>query len=260
MSIAALSSVIMGKCQAFSTATCTPAAAAMIKYSALEEKLKEIEKLSGVKGLLGWDEMVLLSPGSATARNNQKSALSSVIYEKQTSPELKDLLVELLASDLSVLPSDYERAVVRDADRDFSLTARKTKDMTVREAELEGRGYQTWADARKESDFGKFAPVLKEIVELKREIGTVTHPHLGAYDANVDSFERGMKTVRLNEILSAAKVDLVPLIKAICSSDEKKKYVTPKALEGGEDWSIESQKALCSEIAEKIGFDFDKYG
>jgi Zn-dependent M32 family carboxypeptidase len=48
-----------------------------------------------------------------------------------------------------------------------------------REAELEGRGYQTWAEARKESDFNKFAPVLKEIVDLKREIGTVTHPHLG---------------------------------------------------------------------------------
>ena len=34
-------------------------------------------------------------------------------------------------------------------------------------------------DARKESDFGKFAPVLKEIVDLKREIVAVTHPHLG---------------------------------------------------------------------------------
>lgn len=125
--------------------------------------------------------MVLLSPGSATARNNQKSALTTVIFEKQTSPELQSLLTELLTSDLSVLPSDYERAVVRDADRDFSLTARKTKDMAAREAELEGRGYQTWNEARRDSDFSKFSPVLKEIVDLKREIGTVTHPHLGIH-------------------------------------------------------------------------------
>lgn len=59
------------------------------KYGLLTEKVTEIEKLSGIKGLLGWDEMVMLAPGSAPARNDQKSALSGVIYEKQTSPELE---------------------------------------------------------------------------------------------------------------------------------------------------------------------------
>jgi carboxypeptidase Taq len=67
--------------------------------------------------------------------------------------------------------------------------------MAVREAELEGRGYQTWAEARTEDNFAKFAPVLEEIVALKKEIAAATHPHLSSYDANVDAFERGM-TVR----------------------------------------------------------------
>ena len=146
------------------------------KYGQLTEKLTEIEKLNGIKGLLGWDEMVMLAPGSATARNDQKSALSGIIYEKQTSPELNSLITELKTSAMSELPTNYERAVVRDAARDYDLTVRKTKDMTIREAELEGRGYQTWASARGESKFQQFAPVLKEIVALKREIAAVTHP------------------------------------------------------------------------------------
>ena len=146
------------------------------KYSQLTEKLTEIEKLNGIKGLLGWDEMVLLAPGSATARNDQKSALSGIIYEKQTSPDLANLITELKSSALSDLPTNYERAVVRDAARDYDLTVKKSKDMTIREAELEGRGYQTWASARGESNFQQFAPVLKEIVALKREIAAVTHP------------------------------------------------------------------------------------
>ena len=29
--------------------------------------------------------------------------------------------------------------------------------------------------------------------------------------------------------------------------------------QGGPEWNIEGQKALCAEIAEKIGFDFNKY-
>jgi Zn-dependent M32 family carboxypeptidase len=57
--------------------------------------------------------MVMLSPGSATARNDQKSALSAVIYEKQTSDQLKTLIDELVSSDLTSLPSDFERANVR---------------------------------------------------------------------------------------------------------------------------------------------------
>ena len=51
-----------------------------------------------------------------------------------------------------------------------------------------------------------------------------------AYDANVDMFERGMKTERLNSIFSTAKRDLVPMIQAICSSSAKKSYKAPEAL------------------------------
>ena len=160
--------------QAFASSS-TPALAGT-KYGQLTEKLTEIEKLAGIKGLLGWDEMVLLAPGSATARNDQKAALSGVIYEKQTSPELAKLITELKTSALSELPTNYERAVVRDAARDYDLTVRKSKDMAIREAELEGRGYQVWAASRSESNFQQFAPVLKEIVALKREIAAVTHP------------------------------------------------------------------------------------
>jgi hypothetical protein len=143
--VAAGVSTLLGRGSAFctaSSATCTPSAT----YNSLEEKLKEIENLSGIKGpnnelhinnqrfydintisfahngpviynsssgLLGWDEMVMLAPASAPARNDQKSALSGVIYEKQTSPQLKSLIDQLLAGDLSSLPTDFERANVR---------------------------------------------------------------------------------------------------------------------------------------------------
>jgi Zn-dependent M32 family carboxypeptidase len=45
--------------------------------------------------LVGWDEMVLMKSGSSEARNQQKAALAAVIYEKETSKELEDLLQSL---------------------------------------------------------------------------------------------------------------------------------------------------------------------
>ena len=147
LTLAGMSSSVMGSrgCAAGFCLATINSAQTTSNYAALEVKLKEINKLAGIDALLGWDQMVLLPTGSSTARNDQKSALAGVIFEKKTSPELKSLIAELVGSDLSVLPSDYERAVVRDADILVHLAVSQTKDMTVRLAELEGRGYQIWA-------------------------------------------------------------------------------------------------------------------
>lgn len=50
----------------------------------------------------------------------------------------------------------------------------------------------------------------------------------------------------------------MPLIQAIQSSRVYREYQVPEALQGGENWSVEAQKAICREFAEAIGFDFDK--
>lgn len=227
-------------------------------YALLEKKLHDIENLNGVNGLLGWDEMVMLAPGSADARSKQKSVVASLMHKMQTDADLGKLVDVLKNSDLSHLPSDYERANVRDAHRDYTLTSRKTKEMATLEAELEGKGYQTWAAARKIDKYEDFAPVLGEIVKLKREVGLATRPNMSAYDASIDQFERGMNTERLNEIFTVTRAALIPLIKNIVDSEAAKSYKVPSPLQGGDSWSVEKQTAMCKEIAQAIGFDFDK--
>ena len=243
-------------------------------YEKLKSKLIEIEKLNGIKSLLGWDEMVLLPPDAANARNQHKSVLSGIIFEKQTDLELKQMLDDLKSSDLSFLSSDFDRSVVRDAIRDYELTSRKSKELTLRESDLESRGYQAWVQARQQSDFSKFAPVLKEIIDLKTEIASVTHPNMNAYDANIDQFERGLKTERLDQIFSIVKQELwyvlnmivisdrisfhsSPLIREITESPRFKAYHPPSALTDVE-FDVARQKEMCTEIARLIGFDFDK--
>jgi hypothetical protein len=44
---------------------------------------------------------------------------------------------------------------------------RKSTEMATREAELEARGYQVWVEARKEANYDKFLPLLRDIVALK---------------------------------------------------------------------------------------------
>lgn len=301
------------------------------KYSELTQLCKEIETLNGIKGLLGYDEMVSMPPGAANSRNDQKSILSGVIYEKSTSDRLKNLIESLNKEDLSVLDSDYDRANVRDATRDYRLTVSKTKEMTMKESELESKGtfhcfslyflhpkhwsthsnlhthtihthhitrqtkqlnqtqinfssrshmsyiilliiififfyllfhpqylgYQAWVEARKNNDLKLFSPTLAEVIALKKEVAAATQPHLSAYDANIDLFERGMTSQRLDEIFSACASELIPLIDKIAKSEVKKTYEAPGELDGTK-FSIEQQKLMCERVVKDMGFDFDK--
>lgn len=230
--------IVIGSIQAFTNRklscsvidtnlTCTKSPV-LEKYNVLEEKLKEIGYLEGARSLLGWDTQVMMKTGSALSRDSLNSALTAVIYDKQTSNELGQLIEELVSSNLTDLPSDYEKANVRDSKRDFDYIIRKPKELAVRESELEGIGYQTWVKARQDNSFSSFVSVLNEIISIKKEISKVCSPHLSLYDGNIDLFERGLTTKRLNEIFDEAKREIIPLIKTISETKKASPYVMPK--------------------------------
>lgn len=159
----------------------------------------------------------MLPSGSAPARAFHKATLAGILHEKKTHSSLHQLLPFLASPEAqALLPCEEARANVRIAHKDWELQNKKTKEMTAKEAELEGKGYAAWVTARKTDDFaGTFLPVLEEIVEMKKEVAGATRPEWGVYDANLDLFEPGMKVGRLRDIFGELKEELVPLLKKI---------------------------------------------
>ena len=162
----------------------------------------------------------MLPSGSAPARAFHKATLAGILHEKKTHPSLHRLLPFLASPEvLALLPSAEARANVRIAHKDWELQNKKTKEMTAKEAELEGRGYAAWVKARETDDFSPtFLPVLEEIVEMKKEVAGATRPGWGVYDANLDLFEPGMKVGSLRKIFGELKEELVPMLKRIMVS------------------------------------------
>ncbi|CAM9329111.1 unnamed protein product [Ectocarpus sp. 4 AP-2014] len=237
-------------------------------YGKLCKKLKEVERLAGIQGLLSWDEQVMMPAGGAASRANQKTALAAVIHEKKVDTGLGDLLRQLqeeqkgeAASELSV----HEAAVVRDAVRDYNHETRKSAELAAREADIEARAYAAWVAARKDGDWEAFAPSMEEMVGVKRDVAEATRSELGgAYEGCLDQFERGMSTERLREVFGELKAGLVPLLKAIQEkvAEEDKSGAAaerhPAPLHSGEQWGKDEQAALCRDMAEKLGFDMSK--
>lgn len=221
-------------------------------YKKTASKLREINALAGIRGLISWDELTMLPEGSSALRGRQKSVLSGVIYDKETDPELGALLRELSANTESL--SDVQRAVVRDALKTYIQLTTLPKELVTRQSELETEGYTAWVEARRTSDFKKFSPILKEWVALLRKKAELIDPTKPAYDVLLDQFEKGMTQARLDEIFTEVRSGLVPFIQTV-----KAKGTPPDdSIFKGKFFDVELQAKLSREIALDIGFNISQ--
>lgn len=221
------------------------------KYDEVAKKLREITALEGISGLLGWDEMVMLPSGSSGCRGDQKAALAGVLYDKRTDATLGKLLADLKQSGDGL--NQVQSAVVRDAHKEFVRSSAIPKELAQRMAMLESTAYEAWVEARKSSDFSKFAPSLEDWVDVNRKRAAYIDPHAPAYDVLLDIYEKGMVTSRLDEVFAEVRAGLVPLI-----ADLKKRGTRPDDSWLKRDYNVDTQAKLCHQIALDLGFDIEK--
>lgn len=153
-------------------------------YDGLTTLLQELSALQSVSGILSWDEQVMMPPSSDNVRGQQKAALAGVTHEKASSSALNEAITACEARMNEFTP--YQRAVVRDARRDYDHTARVSKELSQKLAEAETSGVAAWTKARKNSDWHSFAPHMRSGLDLAREYAQTTRPDMRPYDAAID--------------------------------------------------------------------------
>ena len=135
------------------------------------------------------------------------------------------------------------------------------------EARLESEAFVSWKGAREASDFSKFAPDLSKIFALKSEVAKTTRPEIcergEAYDGALDQFERGMTSMRLDEIFGETRAGLRPLLARVLEKKREEPAVDalhPALAFDHPGWtgSAEKQAELSKRVAGDLGFDFSK--
>jgi len=219
--------------------------------------LRQVNALAEVEGVLSYDEQCFMPPGAAPARATQKATLAKIRHTLATGDAMRTA-VNGVRGRMDELPEDERlRANVRDAIDAFDKEARKSPELAEAEARLESEAFGAWQAARAKSDFSLFAPKLKEMFELKKEVATVTRPGVAeAYDGALDAFERGMTAARLDELFSELREGLVPLLNAIMAKRKScPGFDAPHpSLVPGEVWLVEEQAALAREVAAELGY------
>ncbi len=219
----------------------------MSSYERLVEVGQGIQLLEDTQALLSWDQEVLMPPKGVAYRARQMSWLSGEIHRRFTDPVVGEWISELEGEDLD----ETGKANAREWDHQYRRANALPVELVEKFASAQAVSKSLWADAREKSDFSLFEKSLSELIDLNKEKAELWGYEECAYDALLESFERGAKASVLEKVLGGLKSDLVPLVEEAFATEP-----FDQSLIKGE-YPREKQSAFNREVAEKTGFDFD---
>ena len=223
------------------------------KLDRLKVKWARIARLEQSAGVLGWDMETYMPEDGVKGRAEQLALLSELAHDWLVDDETARLIED---AEGEVAGADYfsdGKAMVRQARRAYDRNALIPGGLVARMARTTAKANSIWIKARAESDFGAFAPILGEIVELNREqarcLGYRDHP----YDALLDLYEPGITTAEVERIFGELKLPLISLIKKIKETPRR-----PRPAFLGQDFAIEKQERFGMRVLRDLGYDLKR--
>jgi carboxypeptidase Taq len=218
-------------------------------YDALMVRMRELDVIGQIGGLLGWDQEVMMPPKAAPLRAEQLAWLSTESHKRMTDPEVGKLLAtaesesdggEIEQGNLRIIRDSYDKATKKPASFVEEFARHRSKSIV------------TWTEAREKNDFSIFRDDLAKMIEMSRELAGYLGYEDNPYDALLDLYESGLTVAKVDPLFAGLRESSVPLIKAVGELDDKPDCSWVHT----HPWPKESQEAFSQAISEAIGFDF----
>ncbi|MDP6742012.1 MAG: carboxypeptidase M32 [Candidatus Thalassarchaeaceae archaeon] len=218
-------------------------------YDALMERMRELDVLGQISGLLGWDQEVMMPPKAAALRAEQLAWLSKEGHTRMTDPKVGELLT---TAEAEVGDDEVQQGNLRIIRDSYDKATKKPTEFVEEKARHTSKCIVSWTEAREKNDFSIFRDDLAKMIDMSRELAGYLGYDDNPYDALLDLYESGLCVAKLDPLFAGLRESSVPLIKAVSELEAKPdcswvhKHPWPKA----------SQEALSQAISEAIGFDF----
>lgn len=216
-----------------------------------EKYVNHLQKVADVQyaaALLNWDQEVMMPAKGSPARSRQLATLSVIAHEWFIDPEF-DKLVNDLAQDSSL--TWEQRRNVELTLKDINRQKKYSSEFVQKMSETRSKAFNAWIAARKKNDFDIFAPVLEELVALKREEAEFLGYELHPYNALMEEYESGATVAMVDELFKGVKVSLQQLLDRVNSSPEIVNALAEK------QFDAKKQFEVTIELLKKMGYDFD---
>jgi len=222
----------------------------MDAYEELLERLRDIDMVGQIGGLLGWDQEVLMPPKAAALRAEQLAWISKTGHERLTDPRIGELLSELEGRDGV---DDVQAANVRLAREAYDKATKLPTDFVEEMAKHRSKSLVSWTEARAKDDFSIFRDNLAIAIDLARQKADYLGYDGVRYDALLDQYETGLTVARVDPLFAGLRDSVAPLVKAVVEKGERPDMSWVE----GNSWSQPGQEALSQSVSEAIGFDFE---
>jgi len=218
----------------------------------LKEILAEVDDLSRVSALLGWDQQAYMPKGATEARGQQMGTLDRLGHERFTSKETGKLLASLQKAAKGLDPDSDEARLVKVTAKRHERAVKVPSAMVVEKAEITSLAAQAWQEARAGSNFSHFQPHLEKVLDWTQRFAKLFAPVDHPYDALLDEYEPGMKTREVQAIFNSIRPKQVELIKAVAA----KLQVDESFLH--QNFPEKSQWEFGREVVSAFGFDWER--
>jgi len=209
----------------------------------LVDHMQRVETLSNISALLHWDQQTGMPHAAGKARGEQSALLAGLVHEMQVDPRVQDWLSAVEAGD-----NRTRQAGVRNLGRTIRKATRVPKELVQRRARLESDGFTAWMTARQERDFGRFAPILQELLDASKERAQAIDADRDPYDVILEDFDPGTTCADLTPMFARLRDGLHELVEAV--SDRP----TPAPVR--DVVTEEVQLTWHRELLEALGYDF----
>ena len=217
--------------------------------------LERIIMFSQAMSILSFDSETIAPEGGLENRAKRAGFFQLEIFNMTTSSTMKGFL-EALEPHLDEL-DEHTRAMYRLTKKKYDEATKLPSELVQAYAELREESGSVWRKARVDNNYKAFAPYLKRIIEMKKQMLTLRAgeiPEGGQpYDIFLGDFEEGMTVQKYDDFFEKLKVTVVPLIKQVMAS--KKKIDTSFA---NVKVDIATQREISKLLANRIGYDLNR--
>jgi carboxypeptidase Taq len=222
----------------------------MEAYEELLSRLKDIDLIGQIGGLMSWDQEVLMPPKAAALRAEQLAWVSKTGHQRLTDPIIGDLLSQLEGKGSL---DEVEKANVRLAREAYDRATKLPTEFVEEMAKHRSIAQISWTESRAKDDFSIFRDDLAKAIELARQKADYLGYDDLRYDALLGLYETGLTVARVDPLFAGLRENVAPLIRAVIEDGGRPNISWVE----DNSWPQPAQEALSQSVAEAIGFDFD---
>ena len=225
----------------------------MSGYANFAAYVAELNDLLCTLNMLTWDVRTQMPPDGAWTRGQQLATLTRLVQERFASEHMGRLL-DAAERDVRGEDADsYHVRAVRSTRAAYTIVRRVPAALVGELAVQRAVGQRVWEEAKPANDFARFAPHLKTMLALSREladaIGYDAHP----YDALLLQYEPDLSAARLTALFDDLKAGISPLLQRSVGSGQS---VAAEFLY--RTYPAAQQRAFALEIARQFGYDLQR--